>query len=90
MDRDEGIRTLLKWFGYGPFRVRDITDERLREIAELVGGFTLSTQGTRIQLGKRLTQMKGYQCSTTPNLGATLTVELAEGSTPAVFQIHHR
>ncbi len=90
MDKDEGLRTLLRWFGYQPFRVRNITDDRLREIAELVGAFTLTSQGTRIQLGKRLTQMDGYQCATVPNLGATLTVEHAEGSTAAVFQIQHR
>ena len=90
MDNDEGIRTLLRWFGYRPFSVRDITDERLREIAELTGAFTKTTQGTRIQLGKRLTQMNGYQCATAPNLGAALTVEHAEGSIAAVFQIQHR
>lgn len=91
MDKDEGIRTLLTWFGYRPFRVRDmIDDDRLWEIAELIGANTLTTQGRRIQLGKRLTQMNGYQCATAPNLGATLTVEFAENSTPAVFQIHHR
>ena len=90
MDKDEGIRTLLRWFGYRPFSVRDITDERLREIAELIGAFTKTTQGTRIRLGTRLTQMNGYQCATAPNLGATLTVERAEGSIAAVFQIQHR
>ena len=90
MDKDESIRTLLTWFGNQPFRVRDITGDRLREIAELVGAYTLTVHGIRIQLGKRLTQMNGYQCATAPNLGATMTVELAEGSTPAVFQIHHR
>ena len=90
MDEDEGIRTLLKWFGYRPFRVRDITDDRLEEIRELIGSNTLTDQGRRIQLGKRLTQMNDYECATAPNLGATLTFEYADGSTPAVFQIQNR
>ena len=88
MDKDEGIRTLLRWFGYRRFRVRDIIDGRLWEIAELVEANTPTVQGRRIQLGKRLTQMNGYQCASGPNLGATLTVvEFAEGSTAAVFKI---
>ena len=92
MDKDEAIRTLLRWFGYRTFRVRDITDDdRLREIAELVGAYTLTTQGTRTQLGKRFTQMDDYQCSAAPSLGATLTViENAEDSTPGIYQIQHR
>ena len=90
MDRDEAIRTLLRWFGYRPFRTADITDNRLREISELVGAYTKTVQGTRIQLGKRLTQMDGHQCGVPPNLGATLTVEHADGSIAAVFQIQHR
>ena len=90
MDMDEAIRTLLRWFGYRPFRTADIIDDRLREIAELVGACTKTVQGTRIQMGKRLTQMDGYQCAAAPNLGATLTVERAGGSIAAVFQIQHR
>ena len=88
MDKDEAIRTLLGWFGYREFRVNGITDEdNLWEISELVGANTLTSQGRRIQLGKRLTEMDGYRCSTEPHLGAMLTVERAEGSRPAVFQI---
>ena len=93
MDKDEGIRTLLMWFGNRRFRVNDITDDRLQEIAELIGAFTKTTQGTRIQLGKRLTSMNDYKCSTAPNLGATLTaIEIPEDedSRPGVYQIEHR
>ena len=87
MDKDEAMHILLRWFGYRPFKVADITDERLPEIANLVGACTRTAQGTRIQLGKRLTRMDGYQCATVPNLGATMTVERAEGSIAAVFHI---
>ena len=37
MDKAEGLRKLLSWFPDREFRVRDITDDRLWEIAELVG-----------------------------------------------------
>ena len=88
MDKDEGIRTLLAWFGNRCFRVNEITDDRLQEIAELIGAFTKTTQGTRTQLGKRLTAMNCYKCSTAPNLGATLKViEIAEDSRPGVYRI---
>ena len=88
MDKDEGIRTLVKWFEYRPFRVREISDGRLREISKLIGADTRTNEGRRILLGKELTQMNGYECVSSPNLGATLTVvEFAEGSKAAVFQI---
>ena len=94
MDKDEGIRTLLRWFGNKPFRVNEVTDDdRLREIAELVGAFTKTTQGTRIQLGKRLTEMDGYKCSTAPNLGATLIaikIPREVDPRPGVYQIEYR
>ena len=92
MDQDEGIRTLLRWFGYQRFRIEEITtEERVREIARLVGADTLTLHGTRTQLGKRLTAMSGYRCSTAPNLGATLIViEVAEDSRPGVYQFQHR
>ena len=90
MDKDEGIRTLLQWFGYRRFRIEEIPDERIPEIARLVGADTLTLHGKRIQLGKRLTAMNGYKCSTAPNLGATLTaIEVPEDSRPGVYQIQH-
>ena len=42
MDQDEGIRTLLRWFGYRPFRISELSDERVQEIARLVGAVTLT------------------------------------------------
>lgn len=90
MDKAEGLRKLLSWFPDREFRVRDITDDRLWEIAELIGANTLTTQGRRIQLGKRLTEMEGFHCTTETGLVAMLTVEKADGSTPAVFQIRLR
>ena len=93
LDKDEGIRTLLAWFGNRCFRVNKITDDRLQEIAELIGAYTKTTQGTRIQLGKRLTAMNGYQCSTAPNLGATLTAIVIPKEVdprPGVYRIEYR
>ena len=90
MDQDEGIRTLLRWFGYRPFRISEISDERVQEMARLVGADTLTPQGRRIQLGKRLTAMDGYKCSTAPNLGATLTAErnpVDVDSSPEIYMI---
>ena len=92
MDKDEGIRTLLAWFGNRCFRVNEITDDRLQEIAEMVGVSTKTTQGTRTQLGKRLTAMHGYQCSTSPNLGATLTaikIPKEVDPSPGVYRIEY-
>ena len=89
MDKDEGIRILLMWFGYQRFQVSGITDDdRLWEIAELVGANTMTSQGRRIQLGKRLTEMDGYRVATGSNVGTTLTVvEPADGSKAAIFQL---
>lgn len=95
MDKDEGIRTLLGWFDNRCFTVRDITDDQLPVIAELVGISTKTTQGMRKHLGRRLTAMvvDGYQCSTAPNLGATLTAKRIPehiDPRPEVYQIKGR
>ena len=88
MDKDEGIRTLLRWFGYRCFRIEEITDEKIREIARLVGADTRTLHGTRIQLGKRLTAMSGYKCSTAPERGTTLKhIPTPEDTRPGVYQI---
>ena len=40
------------WFGNRRFRVNDITDYRLQEIAELIGAFTKTTQGYAHSIGQ--------------------------------------
>lgn len=86
-DKDEAIRKLLVWFGNGRFRVRNITDDRLYEIAELLGAVADNSSRTRIMLGRKLTAMDGYRCSAGGNQGAMLTVDRTDGVMPAVFEI---
>ena len=95
MDKDKAKRTLLEWFPDRPFSVKCITDDRLPVIAELVGISTKTTQGMRKHLGRRLTAMAadGYQCSTAPDLGATLTAKRIPehiDSRPEVYWIEQR
>ena len=92
MNRDEAIRTLLEQFGNQWFSVKDITDDWLQEIAELVGATTKTTHGMRVQIGKRLTEMakNNYRCSTAPKVGATLKIKAIPEDVdprPEVYQI---
>ena len=89
MDEDEGVRTLASWFGTREFRIRDIDDEdRLREIAELVGCNAPTSKGRRDQTGKRLTEMDGHSCAASGNRRLRLVVkERAAGSKAAVYQV---
>ena len=92
MDKDEAIHILLGWFGHKPFSISEMTDARVHEIARLVGADTLTSHGRRSQLGKQLTAMVDYRCSTTPNLGATLTAErnpVDVDPGPEVYRIQH-
>ena len=91
MDKDEGIRTLWRWFGNKCFRMEEITDEKIREIAMLVGADTSTLHGTRSLLGKRLTAMHDYECKTTPNKGAKLKhIPTPEDTRPGLYQIQNR
>ena len=60
MDKDEGIRTLLEWFGCRRFRIEEITDQGMREIARLFGVDTPTLHGARSQLGKQLRAIRNY------------------------------
>ena len=73
MDKDEGIRTLWEWFEDRTFKIKDMSNEKVQKIARLVEANGPTPHGRRVQLGKCLTAMVGYKCSTAPNLGATLT-----------------
>ena len=91
MDKDEAIRTLWRWFGNKCFRIECITDEKVHDIAKLVGADTLTLHGMRSQLGKRLTEMHDYECKTAPEKGATLKhIPTPEDTRPGVYQIQPR
>lgn len=90
MDEDGAIRTLLAWFGNERFRVNEISNDQLHEIAELLGVAKQTVQGTRMQLGKQLTKMDGYRCGTEPHKGATLVairVSIEIEPRPNAYQI---
>ena len=75
IDRDEAIYKLFGLFGYKPFSVSNIKNDKLPEIATLVGLRTdMKLEGMRRQLGVRLTAMSrdGYRRSTSLLLGATV------------------
>ena len=89
MDVEEGIRTLASWFGNRQFAIADILgDDRMWEIAELMGANTLTPDGRRKQLGKRLARLDGRRCPINDNRALVFyVVNRASGSKAAVYQI---
>lgn len=88
MDRDEGIRTLFGWFGNKQFRIRDIDDDRLLTLTDLMGLSSRFINGQRTQLGRILSEMNAHQFPVAPNrIGRLVVVEPADGSVPGIYQV---
>lgn len=76
MNKDKVMRILYERFACSRFRIRDIPDEGLSEIAEALGLRTVGVthHGMRVQLGRVLTAVvdEKYRCSSGSLRGATL------------------
>ena len=82
------LDTILRWFGYRPFRVRDLTDDMVEELTPMVMGAGETRIGKRTVIGRRLSALDGRRFSTGDNRRAVFVVsERARGSRAGIYQI---
>jgi len=88
MNVGEGILALYGRFENKGFRVGQIPDDSVREVAALFGVNAPRLQGTRIQLGKRLTAMGGSGGRVTSDGQAMLVWHPTPGDKlPGLYQV---
>ena len=88
MDDGQVLDVILRWFGYRPFKVRDLTDEMVEELTPLMMGAGETRIGQRTVIGRRLSGLDGRRFSTDDNRRAVFIVsERAGGSRAGTYQI---
>ena len=88
MANGQVLGTIWRWFGYRPFRVRDLTDDMVEELIPLVMGTGQSRIGKRTIIGRRLSELDGYRFSAGDNRRTVFIVnERASGSQAGIYQI---
>ena len=89
MTYDLGIRALRQRFGDQSFRVAEIPDSHIREVASLFGIDTPTQQGTRSQLGRRLTALGQGDGWATTDLAVVLKhIPTPDDLYPGLYQVH--
>ena len=89
MDKDRCVQQLLAWFGNREFRVRDLDEDKVRELRALMGLASSNNNiGNRSQLGLSLSELQGHAYQLLGNRICTFRiVSNADQSVPAVYQI---
>ena len=83
------LGTILRWFGYEPFRIRDLTDDMVEELTPLVMGAGETRIGKRTVIGKGFSKLDGRRFSIGDSRTAIFVAsERANNSRVGVYQIH--
>ena len=89
MGDKEALQALNSWFGDQTFRVRDMPDDRVKELIELAEiGLRPTRIGRRSSVGDWISKNDGLECELQANNTIRLVVlEGADGNKPGLYQV---
>ena len=61
MSDKKALELLIDWFAYKPFKIGDMHEEWMDELAEVLGTGGKNSLGKRTNIGKRLTLIDGKE-----------------------------
>lgn len=88
MNQRETVDSLRRWFGYRPFKISDIPDDRIDELLADISTRATTQIGKRSLVGKELSKLHGCRFNVGQNRMVGFdVVRWADQSIPGIYQI---